>query len=83
MAVCTGSGASVLCGVKVDLFLTGEMSHHKVLDAACKGTHVALCNHSDTERGFFKVVQGCLVDKFATEVQIIVSEVDRDPLVVV
>ena len=83
MAVCAGSGASVLCGVKVDLFLTGEMSHHEVLDAACKGTHVVLCDHSNTERGFLNVVQGRLVDMLAMKVQVIVSEVDRDPLVVV
>ena len=82
VAVCAGSGASVLCGVKADLYLTGEMSHHEVLDAACKGTHV-LCDYSNTERGFLKVIQGRLVDKLATKVQVIVSEVDRDPLVVV
>ena len=83
VAVCAGSGASVLHGVKADLYLTGEMSHHEVLDAACKGTHVVLCDHSNTERGFLKVVQRRLVDKLATKVQVIVSEVDRDPLVVV
>ena len=32
MAVCAGSGASVLLGVKADLLLTGEMSHHEVND---------------------------------------------------
>ena len=83
MAVCAGSGASVLHGVKADLYLTGEMSHHEVLDAACKGTHVVLCDNSNTERGFLKVVQRRLVDKLATRMQVIVSEVDRDPLVVV
>lgn len=83
VAVCAGSGASVLHGVKADLYLTGEMSHHEVLDAACKGTHVVLCDHSNTERGFLKVVQRRLVDKLETKVQVIVSEVDRDPLVVV
>ena len=83
VAVCAGSGASVLRGVKADLYLTGEMSHHEVLDASCKGTHVVLCDHSNTERGFLNVVQGRLVDMLAMKVQVIVSEVDRDPLVVV
>jgi putative NIF3 family GTP cyclohydrolase 1 type 2 len=31
VAVCAGSGASVLAGVAADLFVTGEMSHHEVL----------------------------------------------------
>lgn len=83
MAVCAGSGASVLRGVRADLYLTGEMSHHEVLDAVCKGTHVVLCDHTNTERGFLKVVQGRLVDQLAMKVQVIVSETDRDPLVVV
>ena len=30
VAVCAGSGASVLRGVKADLYVTGEMSHHEV-----------------------------------------------------
>ena len=32
VGVCAGSGASVLAGVKADLILTGEMSHHEILD---------------------------------------------------
>ena len=31
IAVCAGSGSSVLAGVPADLFVTGEMSHHEVL----------------------------------------------------
>ena len=31
IAVCAGSGSSVLNGVKADLLITGEMSHHEVL----------------------------------------------------
>ena len=31
VAVCAGSGSSVLNGVAADLFVTGEMSHHEVL----------------------------------------------------
>jgi putative NIF3 family GTP cyclohydrolase 1 type 2 len=33
VAVCAGSGASLLLGVQADLYLTGEMSHHEVLSA--------------------------------------------------
>ena len=32
VGVCAGSGGSVLAAAQVDLILTGEMSHHEVLD---------------------------------------------------
>ena len=40
IAVCAGSGASVLSDSKADVFITGEMSHHEVLDAMHKGLSV-------------------------------------------
>lgn len=83
VAVCAGSGSGVLKGVEVDLFVTGEMSHHEVLDAVCRGTHVILCDHSNTERGFLKVIQGRLQEELLSSAQILVSEKDRDPLTVV
>merc|ERR1712043_114026 len=43
IAICAGSGSSVLEGSKADLWITGEMSHHEVLDAVHKGTSVILC----------------------------------------
>ena len=83
VAVCAGSGGSVLRGVRADLYLTGEMSHHEVLDAVCRGTHVILCDHSNTERGFLAVVRQRLTEKLMNNVEVIVSETDRDPLEVV
>ena len=35
-------GGSVLSGVKADLYLTGEMSHHAVLEATSNGICVIL-----------------------------------------
>lgn len=43
VAICAGSGSSVLNPVKADLFLTGEMGHHDVLAAVAQGTSVILC----------------------------------------
>ena len=79
IAICAGSGASLLKNVKADVFLTGEMSHHEVLDAVHRGTNVILCEHSNTERGFLpkwkEVLQQALEG-----VEILVSSRDHDPL---
>lgn len=83
VALCAGSGGSVLQGVEADLYLTGEMSHHDVLDAASKGIHVILCEHSNTERGFLSELQEMLRVHFENKINIILSEKDRDPLHVV
>jgi putative NIF3 family GTP cyclohydrolase 1 type 2 len=86
VGVCCGSGASLLplSRQKIDLYLTGEMSHHEVLDAVHNGTHVVLCDHSNTERGSLVdmknqlelLAKGC-------DVQFLISESDADPLVIV
>ena len=83
IAVCAGSGASVLRGCKADLLVTGEMSHHEVLDFVHKGISVILTEHSNCERGYLKLVQDKLINLLGEEVKIIVSKMDRDPLQIV
>ncbi|XP_066522186.1 NIF3-like protein 1 isoform X2 [Hoplias malabaricus] len=83
VAVCAGSGASVLQGVKADLYITGEMSHHEVLDAVAKGTSVILSDHSNSERGFLTVFKERLTACLPENVTIVISQKDRDPLEVV
>lgn len=83
VAVCAGSGASVLGGVKADLYITGEMSHHEVLDAAAKGTSVILSDHSNSERGFLSIFRERLAVRLPAVVTVVVSKADRDPLEVV
>ncbi|KAJ3225067.1 hypothetical protein HK099_007442 [Clydaea vesicula] len=84
VAICAGSGASVLLPVKADLYLTGEMSHHEVLAANANGTSVVLCEHSNTERGYLtEVLKPKLLELFKNDkldYNVIVSEVDNDPL---
>jgi putative NIF3 family GTP cyclohydrolase 1 type 2 len=65
--------------------VTGELSHHEVLAARERGQHVILCGHTNTERGYLKFLQGILqrgLDEEVgeAEVQVIVSQKDRDPL---
>ncbi|KAM7370820.1 hypothetical protein PAMP_010340 [Pampus punctatissimus] len=83
VAVCAGSGSSVLNGVAADLYITGEMSHHEVLDAVAKGTSVLLSDHSNSERGFLAVFREKLAVRLPDSVTVVVSKADRDPLEVV
>uniref|UniRef100_A0A8C6W4F3 NIF3-like protein 1 n=1 Tax=Nannospalax galili TaxID=1026970 RepID=A0A8C6W4F3_NANGA len=78
VALCAGFGSSVLQEVEADLYLTGEMSHHDVLDAASKGINVLLCEHS-----LLSYLQEMLGAHLDNKINIILSETDRDPLCVV
>ncbi|KAI9886585.1 MAG: 40S ribosomal protein S20 [Watsoniomyces obsoletus] len=54
VAVCAGSGASVLQGLDVDMLLTGELSHHDTLAAVEKGQVVLTVFHSNSEREYLE-----------------------------
>ncbi|XP_015790090.1 NIF3-like protein 1 [Tetranychus urticae] len=85
IAVCAGSGGSVLRGLSVDLLITGEMSHHEVLDALySNGSSVILCEHTNTERGYLHVLREKLITKLQNpNVEVIVAKSDADPLNIV
>ncbi|GMG21902.1 unnamed protein product [Ambrosiozyma monospora] len=91
IAVCVGSGGSLFRGLKdVDLFVTGELSHHEALFFKESGSSVLVCNHSNTERGFLKVLKKQLESAWEEEqgkdgeqLELFVSEKDQDPLQVV
>lgn len=80
VAVCAGSGASVLRGIKADCYLAGEMAHHDVLEAVSAGTAVILTEHSNTERGYLHVFKKMLERSLGPAVEVTVSQVDQDPL---
>ncbi|XP_040295704.1 NIF3-like protein 1 [Bufo bufo] len=83
MAVCAGSGGSILSGVPADLYLTGEMSHHEVLDAVAEGRSVILCEHSNSERGYLRELAAQITQHLEGKVEVVMSQSDRDPLQVV
>lgn len=70
----------MLRGIKADVYLTGEMSHHEVLDAVSHGVHVILCEHSNTERGFLTEFKSKLNMLLEEKVDVVVSSCDADPL---
>ena len=57
VGICAGSGGGLFSqmeqdGEDVDLYFTGELSHHEALAAIEKGKSVICLFHSNTERGF-------------------------------
>ncbi|XP_043272602.1 NIF3-like protein 1 isoform X2 [Venturia canescens] len=83
VAVCAGSGSTVLKNVAADLYVTGEMPHHDVLDAVHNNIHVILTDHSNSERGFLKVFAGILAASLEDSVKVSTSKRDADPLTIV
>lgn len=80
-AICAGSGTSILSKIHADLYVTGEMSHHEVLNAQQNNISVILCNHSNSERGYLDDFKFMLEQSLGSKVNIIVSKLDADPLV--
>ncbi|KAJ2079398.1 hypothetical protein H4R24_003813 [Coemansia sp. RSA 988] len=88
VAICAGSGASVVGHVDADVYFTGEMGHHDMLGAIAKGTSCILAEHSNSERGYLKAVlakrlqQQLDADNVDTPTTIVVSEQDCDPVTI-
>jgi len=80
-AVCVGSGSSLLKPIagKIDLLITGEMSHHDILDCVHAGSSVVLCNHCSSERHYLPDLANIL-QVVTGLTNIFVSEEDASPL---
>ena len=55
IGLCAGAGGSV-CKLAIkdgcDVYITGEMTHHKVVEATAQGCTVMLTGHTNSERGY-------------------------------
>lgn len=80
VALCAGAGTGAFSGVQADCYLTGEMSHHSILAATVSGSHVILCEHTNTERGYLPQFAKILYKALGNGVDISVSEIDSDPI---
>jgi putative NIF3 family GTP cyclohydrolase 1 type 2 len=83
-------GGSVFSGVRADLFITGEMGHHQVLEICDRlNSTVLLTEHSNCERGYLKDVLSGLLKKTLSEFsgddfEVEYSQVDlQDPLSII
>ena len=83
IAVCAGSGGSVLRGwMDADVYVTGEMGHHDILAANARGISVILSNHTNTERRYLVDVLQPALSSSLPGSHVYVSERDADPLCV-
>lgn len=80
VALCAGAGSDAFQGIRADCYLTGEMSHHNVLAATTNGSHVILCEHTNTERGYLPVFKKILGKALGNGVEIVISTEDADPI---
>ncbi|KAL5533599.1 hypothetical protein ACEPAG_59 [Sanghuangporus baumii] len=86
VAICAGSGGSMFEGVDADLYFTGEMQHHEVLAARAKNRFVLLCGHTNTERGYLKILRQKLLVEQKKEsdlagLEVEISKMDEHPLI--
>jgi len=78
-AVCVGSGESLFADFQADVFITGEMKHHAILDCTMAGSSVILCNHCSSERHYLPKLASIV--KLLTNIDnVFVSEEDKSPL---
>ena len=80
VALCAGAGTDAFNGVKADCYLTGEMSHHNVLAFTLGGSHVILCEHTNTERGYLPRFAKILNKALGSTLHIQCSRIDADPI---
>ncbi|MAC18416.1 MAG: Nif3-like dinuclear metal center hexameric protein [Phycisphaerae bacterium] len=82
VGLCAGSGGELIDDA-IDqgctVFVTGELKHHDVLAAASRGCAVILAGHTNTERGWLKVLRKRL-GKALPDVVFDLSRTDADPL---
>jgi len=80
VALCAGAGTDAFSDIQADCYLTGEMSHHNILAATLNGSHVILCEHTNTERGYLPVFRKILAKALGNGIEFTVSEEDSDPI---
>lgn len=83
VGVCAGAGASLLQQAPdLDVWITGEMRHHDVLDALQRRQMVVLAGHTQTERPYLVEYRRRLASLGLTNVSWAISRRDLPPSVI-
>ena len=56
IALCTGSGASMINMIKADLFLTGDIKYHDAMEAKALGLNLLDIGHFESEQFFGEIL---------------------------
>ncbi len=56
VALCTGSGASMISEIDADLFLTGDIKYHDAMEAKMLGLNMIDIGHFESERFFGEIL---------------------------
>ena len=79
VAICPGAGGSLFERLRgPQLYFTGEMRHHDVLNRVRQGHAVILTEHTRCERGYLEILAHRLRKLFSFDV--FISRLDDDPL---
>ncbi len=86
IGVCPGSGAELAPLARADgceVYVTGEMGHHRVLSALDSGMSIVLAGHTNTERGYLprlaKRLEKGLAGGGGVGARVLVSQKDKSP----
>jgi len=82
VGLCAGAGGSLMESAldqECQMYFTGEMRHHDVIAAQARGCTVVLTGHTNTERGYLKILRQRMLEHLP-DANIVVSKRDRDPL---
>ncbi len=82
IGLCAGAGGALRTEATAqgcEAFITGEMRHHDVLAAQAEGCTIILAGHTNTERGYLRVLRKRLRSSLPAA-QVVISKKDCDPL---
>lgn len=82
IALCAGSGSGVFTEIQsdVDLYYTGELSHHELLAYSESDKTTITCGHTNTERGFLGACMLPSLQKELPDVKIFTSVNDMNDM---
>ncbi len=83
IALCPGAGASLFQSVKADLYYTGEMSHHQVLEYTQQQSSVILTGHTNNERPYLKHYKKIIDRITQKQLHITLSSKDQAPACII
>ena len=84
-ALCTGSGKSLAqkAAEKADVYITGELGHHDILNLNGLGCGYIEISHYDSEKIVMELLKKRLCEEFGDEIEAFVSAENKNPLTII